>query len=283
MTAPTLRVEYPSDRERTAALQSMSAAAAVRLAAAWTSLATAQDAFLATLARAVRRDTRLTAAQLRRAAAQFATATAAFDRDAMGVVAGWAARDLPIAYRDGALGALRYSSRTPAGWQWTTGHQAAIGALSAGFYADLTRRVTETVRRAQAFARALVAAARSAAVPDVDALRDEHPLGTVVYANQARHPADSWARSALIAQATTAANSGTLRTAGDDLGCEWVQIIDGPECGWVGHDDTDQAHGTLRSIDEAAAYPIAHPGCVRELVPRPDLTGVPGIEEGQQA
>jgi len=60
-----------------------------------------------------------------------------------------------------------------------------------------------------------------------------------------------------------------------------VQVTDGPECGWTSHPELDRAHNTLRSAEEAATYPIAHPGCLRRFIPRPDLNHDPAIEEGQ--
>lgn len=284
MSAPVLHVDFARDTDRDRALTSMSDTTANRMAAEWAALAAAANTLLRTLDGAARRGRRLTAPALRTAQARFATATAAFDRDATAIAAAWASRDLPVAYRDGALGALRRARADTTTWTWTSAHQTAVTALTAGFYTDLVRRISEAVRRAQAFARAVTTAARNRdllAAAQVAELGQAYPLGTVIYANQARHPAQSWAASALIAQATIAANNGTLEAAMRDLGCRWVQIADGPECGWVDHPDTDHADHTLRSVQEAAAYPIAHPGCRRELIPRPDLTGVPGIEEGQ--
>lgn len=46
-----------------------------------------------------------------------------------------------------------------------------------------------------------------------------------------------------------------------------VRILDGPECGWLYHDDDDLAHNSVRSLRDAAQHPLAHPNCLRVTVP----------------
>lgn len=46
-----------------------------------------------------------------------------------------------------------------------------------------------------------------------------------------------------------------------------VEIFDGPDCGWDGHDDPDLADGSIRSLDEYEATPISHPNCQRSAAP----------------
>jgi hypothetical protein len=48
---------------------------------------------------------------------------------------------------------------------------------------------------------------------------------------------------------------------------ESVQVYDGPECGWTSHDDPDMADGSVRSLEEAEAWPLAHPHCQRAFGP----------------
>ncbi|MCZ0983975.1 hypothetical protein O1L60_45255 [Streptomyces diastatochromogenes] len=105
----------------------------------------------------------------------------------------------------------------------------------------------------------------------------------MTYGHGVQHPAASWARAALAAQSVTVSNTGSLTAATADLEARWVEVTDGPECGWTSHPELDRAHGTLRSAEEAATYPIAHPGCLRRFIPRPDLNHDPAIEEGQPA
>jgi hypothetical protein len=167
-------------------------------------------------------------------------------------------------------------------WSWTTRHQNAITTLSAQYYADLTGRLTEATRRARAFMRAAVDAARTRITQfdvgtfDRRALREAHPLDTVIYANDAKHPVQSWAESALSWQAVTTANAGAVGTAYEQLGVTQVKVRDGSGCGWATHRDPDTADGTIRDIDDALAHPVAHARCVREFLPhfdRPNALG----------
>ncbi|MER7707236.1 hypothetical protein ABTX81_30585 [Kitasatospora sp. NPDC097605] len=261
--------------------------AAADLAAAWSALVLAQRALLAALRRSTRGPVPGRATVLRAAIAAFNRAVAEFDQAAVGVAERWASLELPIAYRHGAEAALRTAVLRPGqvwpAFTWTPGHQGAVQVLSAGAYQALVTRINETVRRARVFVRAASAGTLRAAAVDPDQLEREHRLEAVIYGDSTRYPAAAWARSALAAQAVTAANTAAARTALDDLGTEWVEVSDGPECGWTGHSDPDRADGTLREAADAAVHPIAHPGCIRSLTPRPDLAGRDDIEPGQPA
>ncbi|MFH8294973.1 hypothetical protein [Streptomyces sp. NPDC018059] len=277
----------PSGPTRNEALQQLIRAALRQLQRGWTLLTTAQDRVLRALATARRRGARPRAVPLavREALKAFTTATSRFHTDLGALVERWTAIDLPTAYRLGADDALDTAVLAPGtqrpAFTWTPAHQSALATLVSTSYAALMGRVTDTVRRAQAFARAVTSAVRSTSPPTAKDLTAAHRLDTVTYEHGARHPVLSWARTALTAQALTAANTGALTATTADLAARWVQVTDGPECGWSVHTDSDLAHNTLRSAAEAAAHPIAHPGCLRRFIPRPDLNDNPAIEEGQ--
>lgn len=277
MTTPVRR------RSLRARLLDLITAATNALAAAWRILTRAQNALLTVLARI--RPGRTAYAAIRTAGEAFQRQIAAFDRAAIGFVERWAATDLPIAYREGALTALQGSDLSPGQWRWTERHQATITALSAQYYTDLTGRIREAVRRARAFLRDALTAARGR----VDRIRqpwpgarlvEDHPLGTVIYAGSARHPVESWARAAVAWQTYTTANTGMLRTCADEVGAEWIEVRDGADCGWTSHTDGDHADGTLRTIQDALAHPIAHPHCRRSFRPRPDVISRPDYAFG---
>lgn len=253
-----------------------------RLRQAWAILTGAQTRLLAALARIRPGRTSGGGPRLRAAIAAFNTSMGAFNRAAMAFAETWSARDLPVIYREGAWTLLDNADRRTSLFGWTDRHRAAITSASAQYYADLTVRISEGLRRARAFLRAAQDAARdpNAARLDVEALRRDHPLDTVVYANNARHPVDAWARAALTWQAVTTANTGAARTALDELGTEWVEVRDGAGCGWTSHDDPDRANRTLRTVQDALAHPTAHPHCQRELLPRLDLPGRTEIRSG---
>ncbi|MFF2731782.1 hypothetical protein ACFVS9_28225 [Streptomyces sp. NPDC058008] len=275
------------DRETREELLALILLSSQRLAREWSRITAAQDALLRTLERI--RPGRGSTLRIRTAVNAFNRQVAQFDRDARAFAEKWAAIDLPAAYRDGALQALRRTNRDLTLFQWTVDHQAAVTPITAVFYADLIRRIQETVRRAQAFARTAqndtreVAAGRNHQGIDILRLAAEHPLGTVIYADQSRHPVEAWARSALSWQGVVAANTGAVNTSRWELDAEWMQCVDGPECGFVNHPDTDHADGTIRSIDDASMYPAAHHGCIRSWIPRPDLNGRTDIESGDPA
>ncbi|MFE1230664.1 hypothetical protein [Streptomyces sp. NPDC058745] len=262
-----------------ARLVALVADATARVTAAWRILTTAQSRLLSALA--VIRPGRRALALTRAAALAFHQAVASFDRAIAGFTERWAATDLPAAYREGALAVLHHVDRPQRSWTWTARHQTALTTLTARFHSDLSARHVEAVRRARAFLRAALAVARARAdgfsVPRFDGnnLLREHPLDTVADAHGVRRPVESWARDALSWQALSTAHTGALHTAAGDLHCTWIEVYDGPDCGWTGHDDPDRAHGTLRTVREALVHPLAHPHCRREFFPRPDITSPP--------
>ncbi|MFI0156225.1 hypothetical protein [Streptomyces lydicus] len=280
MTTPVRDARTRQGREE---LTALIAAGAAQLTSAWSILHTSQRTLLNRLAQIQGGRTVGAAQQIRTALVAFNADVGEFDRRARAFAERWAAQDLPIAYRDGAVRALRRAEADRALFTWTASHQAAITGLTAPFWADLIRRIVEAVRRAQAFARAAQDAARSVTGVQPEQLIADHPLDTVIYANQARHPVRSWAAAALSWQGVVTANNGAINTARDELDAQWMQVRDGDECGWTSHPDTDHADGTLRSLDECATYPSAHHGCIRELYPRPDLTGRTDISDGDPA
>jgi len=281
MTTP---VQQRQDRTE---LTALIAAATAELARQWQRLTIAQDRLLRSLERI--RPGLGSTTRIRPLILTFSQEVGEFDRLTRALIERWAARDLPIAYRDGALRALRQAGADTRLFQWTADHQAAITPITAVFYTDLVGRIAEAVRRAQAFARAAqdatreVTLGRNHAGIDSARLAVDHPLSTIVYRDSSRHQVKDWARAALTHQAVTTANHAAINTGVYDLDATWFECVDGPECGFVSHQDTDHANGTLRSAEEAAAYPTAHFGCIREWVPRPDLNGQNGIESGDSA
>ncbi|WP_030756561.1 hypothetical protein [Streptomyces sp. NRRL F-5135] len=261
-------------------------AAAAALAAAWDTLHRAQLDLLRALSRTPTARARGATQRRRDAVRRFLDALAAFDRTARAVTERWAARDLPLLYRDGAVASLKRAVHSvqqhARPFEWTDRHQSTITALSTQYYADLTARIQEAVRRAQAFARNAQDQARTPEGIDRKQLLAAHPLDRVVYADQSKHTVRHWATAALKEQATTAANTAALLYGTDDLGARWFECTDGPECGFAGHPDTDHADGTIRSADDAAMFPTSHFGCIRQWTPRPDLNYAPNLSSGDQ-
>lgn len=57
-------------------------------------------------------------------------------------------------------------------------------------------------------------------------------------------------------------------------GVAMVEVFDGLDCGWTAHQDTDKASRSVRTVEDAAEWPISHPRCRRGFAPRPDLTSI---------
>ncbi|MFJ3248478.1 hypothetical protein [Streptomyces sp. NPDC086782] len=84
-------------------------------------------------------------------------------------------------------------------------------------------------------------------------------------------PVQVWAGAATLAKSAVAYNAGTLNRC-RELGVRFMEVFDGSGCGWTSHSDIDKANGTIRTVEEAAGWPISHPRCLRAFGPRPDLT-----------
>ncbi|MFF3468769.1 hypothetical protein ACWCQN_48205 [Streptomyces sp. NPDC001984] len=255
------------------------ATVAARVAAvledAWQRLAAEQAAVIAAIGDNGR--SRMVADRL----AQFQAAIVDFQRRVDAEARAFVARQLPHLYEKGA----RAADRAAGGhFSWTLIHREALQSLASDSYADFLRRSEEEQRMAAAFYRAVREAARrevpllasghttalQAAKALADRLAAEHQLTTVIYRNGARVPVQAWAESATLAKSAVAYNAGTLNRARES-GVQWMEVFDGADCGWTSHKDPDKATGTLRSVEDAAAWPISHPRCRRAFGPRPEV------------
>ncbi|MGW4890249.1 phage minor capsid protein [Streptomyces murinus] len=196
----------------------------------------------------------------------------------------FAQRQLTHLYEEGGRQTAEALGTT---FTWTTFHRDALQSLAADSYADFLRRSEEAERMAGQFYRAARQAARrevplltagnmtakQAAKNLVDRLAAEHKLTYVVYRNGARVPVRAWAEAATLTKSTVAYNAGTLNRARES-GVEYMEVFDGAGCGWTSHQDPDKASGTVRSISEAADWPLSHPRCRRAFGPRPEIREV---------
>ncbi|GAA3304742.1 hypothetical protein [Streptomyces cinereospinus] len=190
-------------------------------------------------------------------------------------------RQLPHLYEEGGRTAAESLGLT---FTWTTFHRDALQSLAADSYADFLRRSEEAERMASQFYRAARQAARrevpllaagnmtakQAAKNLADRLAADHRLTHVVYRNGARVPVRAWAEAATLAKSAVAYNAGTLNRC-RQAGVATVEVFDGGDCGWTSHQDPDKAARTVRTVEEAAEWPISHPRCRRGFGPRPDV------------
>lgn len=242
---------------------------------AWQRLATKQRHVLDTMERQPRG--RHVVATLE----EFKRAIEAFRREVDQEASTFVRRQLPHLYEQGALSAARALGLD---FTWTTFHRDALLSLAADSYADFLRRSQEAERMASKFYRAARAAARrevpllaagnltarQAAKNLADRLAAEHQLTHVVYRNGSHVPVRAWAEAAALAKSAVAYNAGTINRS-RAAGVTQVEVFDGLDCGWTSHQDPDKANRTIRSLEEAAEWPISHPRCRRSFGPRPDL------------
>ncbi|MGW1622287.1 hypothetical protein [Streptomyces sp. NPDC002172] len=240
---------------------------------AWQRLANYQAGVIAAIGDNAR--TRMVADRI----AQFQAAILDFQHRVDAEARAFVARQLPYLYEQGARAA---AERVGGHFSWTLVHTEALQSLASDSYADFLRRSEEEQRMAAAFYRAVRDAARhevpllatgnttalQAAKALANRLAAEHQLAYVIYRNGARMPVREWAEAATLAKSAVAYNAGTLNRA-REAGVQYMEVFDGAGCGWTSHQDSDKAAGTLRTVEEAAQWPISHPRCQRAFGPRP--------------
>ncbi|MFE4658870.1 hypothetical protein ACFRFJ_19570 [Streptomyces hydrogenans] len=242
---------------------------------AWQRLADKQHAVLTQLADNPR------AARSAATLEEFKTAIEDFRRRVDDEARQFVRRQLPHLYEEGARAAAEALGTT---FTWTLFHRDALQALASDSYADFLRRSQEAERMATRFYRAVREAARRE-VPLLAAgnmtakqaarnlarrLAAEHRLTHVVYRNGARVPVRAWAEAATLAKSTVAYKAGTLNRT-REASVTTVEVFDGLDCGWTSHQDPGKVTRTLRTVEEAAEWPISHPRCRRSFGPRPDV------------
>ncbi|MFI9149490.1 hypothetical protein [Streptomyces sp. NPDC053367] len=241
---------------------------------AWQRLAAKQQAVLVQVADSPRAP--LTVEVL----GEFKAAISAFRRRVDGEAREFVQRQLPHLYEEGARAAAEALDVT---FTWTTFHRDALQSLASDSYADFLHRSQEAERMANRFYRAVREAARrevpllttgnmtakQAATNLARRLAADHKLNHVVYRNGARVPVRAWAEAATLTKSAVAYNAGTLNRT-RQAGVSSVEVFDGSDCGWTSHHDPDKAVRTVRTVEEAAEWPISHPRCRRAFGPRPD-------------
>lgn len=194
---------------------------------------------------------------------------------------GWLQLRLPLVYQ---LGGEAAAEQLGDRFAWAQHHRAALQQLARTSFDDLlgatrfvradVKRLTREMARAETIrsiveGRTAARAGRSLA-GNLRQVFGVEPLAAVRYSNGARHGLADYADTVLRTTTATAFNQGTLLT-GAEAGVQWVEIFDGPDCGWTAHDDPDLANGSIRTLDEAQRQALAHPRCARAFGLRPDI------------
>ena len=183
---------------------------------------------------------------------------------------------LPARYRAGAL-------TVGQGFAWTQAHTEALVSLASDTYADFLGRSQQAGQTSARFAAAVRRGARVEVPKGVAGGRTPEQAGrrlaerlrargihAVTYADGSRHTVGEWAHVAAVTKSGVAANVGTLNRS-VEAGSPWVEVFDGPGCGWGSHNDGDKAGGSIRHATEAQSHPLSHPRCRRAFGPRPDV------------
>jgi hypothetical protein len=102
-----------------------------------------------------------------------------------------------------------------------------------------------------------------------------HSVAAVVYKDGSRHGLGSYSDMVLRTKTAEAYQVGGFNQAASH-GVKFVEVMDGPGCGWTSHDDTTQANGMIMTLDDSRAYPISHPNCRRVTIARPDIKSLDG-------
>jgi hypothetical protein len=179
---------------------------------------------------------------------------------------------LPAAFLSGAIAASASLSGVDL---------SAVAVLAGDTYGDLlaaTKQVHDTTRTLiRTLAREQVGDKLVRGQTAVDAGREladrlaEHRISAVTYANGARHGLADYADMVVRTKTATAYSTGNLAGVMSD-GVLFVEVFDGPSCGWTFHDDGDRANGSVRPVGAAMRQTISHPRCQRAFAGRPDVT-----------
>ena len=182
----------------------------------------------------------------------------------------WVRDRYPLVYQLGA--------ESSAPFRWTLIHRQAVKILAEELEFDLLqatrhvritakrliRRVAkdETLRKMLLGQDTAVGAARR-----MQRILNRDGIYAVRYRNGAKHGLREYAEMAVRTKTAQAYNHGTL----NNTVAKFVEVFDGPNCGWTFHNDPDRAMGKIVSRAEAYKYSIAHPNCRRSFGPRPDV------------
>lgn len=100
----------------------------------------------------------------------------------------------------------------------------------------------------------------------------ERGIGTVRYRNGARHGIDTYMTMNLRTKVALAHAHASLSVY-TAAGIQYVELTDGPSCGLLSHNSPPLANGMIVPVDLYQAFPLSHPNCRRDALPRPDLNG----------
>jgi hypothetical protein len=189
----------------------------------------------------------------------------------------WMQQSFPSIYRQGALDTAGSALSS-----WTKLHTDAVQLLARDTFDDLleaTRFVRADtkrfVREASKIASELVTTTDRTAVQggrQLERLLQRRGITSVIYRDGSRHGLAEYAQMVVRTKTAVAYNIGSLNAGAEQSGATYFEVFDGPDCGWIRHQDADKALGKIVTRDEAGIHPISHPNCRRSFGARPDIT-----------
>jgi hypothetical protein len=199
-----------------------------------------------------------------------------------------AARHVLNGVRDAYLLGSHATALTVGGAVATTGVDLdAITALAFDTHADLLQATTHMRQTTKDLIRTLTrehvsdrlytgTPATQAGRALAKALR-EQSVAAIVYKDGSRHGLASYSDMVVRTKTAEAYQVGGFNQA-EGHQVKFMEVMDGPNCGWLSHDDTRQANGLILPIAEARSVPISHPNCRRVTIARPDIKSVIGAK-----
>lgn len=187
----------------------------------------------------------------------------------------WLNRHLPAVWMDGAL-----ATRVGA-FQWAGAHQDAVALLVKDTAAELLANTTHMSRDVKQLVRVIgrertlakVATGTPAKTAGRELAARLHDVGitSVTYSNGRNVQASTYGEMVIRTKTAVSYSMGGLNQMVGN-GIRYVECVDGAECGLYSHDSGNNPNGRILPVDVAAAYPISHPACRRDFIPRSDVT-----------
>jgi predicted RNA-binding Zn ribbon-like protein len=183
-----------------------------------------------------------------------------------------AARHVLAGVRDAYLLGAHATALTVGGAMASTGVDLdAITHLATDTHGDLlqaTRHMRRTTKDLiRTLARDHVSDRLYTGTPATQAGRDlakalrSQSVAAIVYKDGSRHGLAEYSSMVVRSKTAEAYQVGGFNQA-EGHGVKFMEVMDGPSCGWLFHDDTRQANGLILPIAEARSVPISHPNCV---------------------
>jgi len=199
-----------------------------------------------------------------------------------------AARHVLAGVRDAYLLGAHATALTVGGAVASTGVDLdAITALAIDTHDDLLAATTHMRQTTKDLIRTLardhVSDRLYTGTPATQAGRDlakalrSQSVAAIVYKDGSRHGLASYADMVVRTKTAEAYQIGGFNQA-ESHKVKFMEVMDGPNCGWTSHDDTTQANGMIVTLDEARAWPISHPNCRRTTIARPDIKSLIGAK-----